>query len=562
MANKNIFKSASKSTKAQPIANTRNLAGGLAYAMEDKHALAQFAVTGTFSNTFYATAESQLEELKKLVNKVEPEFLAKLAVYSRHSAYMKDMPAFLLATLAAKDIELFKKTFPLVMDNAKMLRNFVQVVRSGVTGRKNFGSAPRRAIQSWLEQANDYQIFAASVGNDPSLADIIKMLHPRPSTKTREALYAYIMGKKHEASELPSFVQEFEAFKASRTAKVAASSMTAVADAMRKAGYKVEAPEIPSVNLPKVPFQMLTALPLTSDDWKSIANNAAWQMTRMNLNTFARHGVFQDKAMTKKIADRLRDEKAIEKAKAFPYQLFAAYLNVDDTIPESVKNALQDAMEIAIRNVPRVDGKIYVGVDISGSMDDSVTGRRAGSTSKVSCRQVAALIASAIKRHNEDTEVYVFDTSAKKLNLNGRDSVMTNAQKIAKPGGGTDCSCFVAKLNEKKKQGDLVILVSDNESWHDRPQYNWVTQRSTGLMTEWATFKQRSPNAKLVCIDLTPNTTVQATNSTDRLNVGGFSDNVFNVVAQFANGKGSADFWTSIVENFQPKSPEAGNTEE
>ena len=39
-----------------PAANTNNEAGGRAYAFSPEHALAQYAVTGTMHNTFYATA--------------------------------------------------------------------------------------------------------------------------------------------------------------------------------------------------------------------------------------------------------------------------------------------------------------------------------------------------------------------------------------------------------------------------------------------------------------------------------------------------------------------------
>ena len=46
--------------------------------------------------------------------------------------------------------------------------------------------------------------------------------------------------------------------------------------------------------MPDVPFQMLTSLELKTEHWKQIASNAPWQMTRMNLNTFARHGVFDE----------------------------------------------------------------------------------------------------------------------------------------------------------------------------------------------------------------------------------------------------------------------------
>jgi 60 kDa SS-A/Ro ribonucleoprotein len=537
MANKNIFKSAGTTL---PAADTTNLAGGKAYSMTDKHALAQFACTGMFGNTFYSDAVKQLEEIKSLVNKVDTAFISSLAVYSRNSAFMKDMPAFLLATLAARDIDMFKITFPKVMDNGKMVRNFVQIMRSGVTGRKSLGTAPKRMIEKWLETRSDNQIFNDSVGNDPSLSDIIKMVHPRPETKTREALYAYIMDKKHDASVLPGIVQEFEAFKA------------AMANKNRNFGEA----KIPNVN-----FQMLTALPLATAEWESIARHAKWQMTRMNLNTFARHGVFKNSEIAKLVADRLRDKSLVEKAKAFPYQLFTAYLNTEQStdIPQSVINALQDAMEHSIENVPTFSGKIFVGVDISGSMDSSVSGYRGSATSKTSCRQVAALIASAIKRKNEETEVFTFDTQAKPVNLNGRDSVMTNARKIATPGGGTDCSSFVRLLNENSRKGDLVIVVSDNESWYDRGNYHGP---ATTLMSEWQKFKNRNPKAKLVCIDLTPNTTVQAPDAKERLNVGGFSDAVFTVIDEFVKGTGEPEYWVKKITEFDGASRSVASTTE
>src|SRR4028118_878339 len=100
---------------------------------------------------------------------------------------------------------------------------------------------------------------------------------------------------------------------------------------------------------------MLTSLPLSADDWKAIARNAPWQMTRMNLNTFLRHGVFDDADLTFQIACRLSDPALIAKAKVFPYQLMVAFAQADAAIPAIVRDALQDAMEIAIANVPKID---------------------------------------------------------------------------------------------------------------------------------------------------------------------------------------------------------------
>jgi 60 kDa SS-A/Ro ribonucleoprotein len=129
MANKKLFQSAT-STNAVVPTNTVNNAGGAAYSLSAEASLAQYASMGTFTDTFYVQDDKQLDTLKTLVGQVRPEFLAKLAVYSRETAYMKDMSAYLLAVLMTKDLSLFKRVFNRVIDNGKMLRNFVQIVRS------------------------------------------------------------------------------------------------------------------------------------------------------------------------------------------------------------------------------------------------------------------------------------------------------------------------------------------------------------------------------------------------------------------------------------------------
>lgn len=519
MANKQLFNGGvSASVRMAPKPNTTNKAGGSAYSMSAEQALAQFACTGTLNDTFYTTAETQLKEVLELANAVSPEFLAKTAVFARQLGFMKDMPALLLAVLSVRDVDLFKKAFPLVIDNGKMLRNFVQVMRSGQVGRKSLGSAPKKAIRAWLKQRTDFHIFRDSVGQTPSMIDMIKMVHPTPDSKSREALYAYLLGKTltaEQAEALPELVKQYEAFKLDTT-----------------------------LTVPDVPFQMLTSLPLESKHWTEIAKKAQWMMTRMNLNTFMRHKVLDNPEMVKLIADRLSSKAEIEKAKAFPYQLMTAFMNAEDGMPAKITNALQTAMEHATANVPSYEGKVYVMVDVSGSMGTAVTGARGSATSKVTCRDVAALMASVVLRKNPDAEVIVFDTSARSLKLNPHDSVMTNSKKISTPGGGTDCAAPLRMLNSRKAKGDLIIMVSDNESWAHHGYYGGG---HGNMQTEWADFKSRNKGAKLVCIDICANATTQAVSRSDTLNIGGFSDQVFETISAFTQGTGTPTFWTDKI---------------
>ena len=517
MANLSLFSNLFPRRKPTPATDATNAAGGAAYQRSDKQALAQYVATGCLNSTFYATAGEQLAAVQRLAAQVDPLFVARAAVYARERGFMKDMPALLLATLAVRDGALFEAIFERVCDNGKVLRNFVQVLRSGAAGRRSLGTRPKRAVQRWLKTRNDAQLLAASVGNAPSLVDIIKMVHPLPDTPSRRALYGYLLGRKHEAGDLPPLVREFEAYKAGATKAV-----------------------------PDVPFQMLTALPLGKAGWRAIAGAASWQTTRMNLNTFLRHEVFDDPASTRKIAQRLGSPEQVHRARAFPYQLLMAYKQADPKIPRIVREALQDAMEAALANVPAIDGKVYLLPDVSGSMHSPVTGVRKGATTQVRCIDVAALVAAAFLRRNRDAEVIPFHDRVLRCDLPAHAGVLKNAQALAAlPSSGTDCAVPLDFLNERKAKGDLVIFISDNESWIDRKGRGG---RSTAVLRAWDAFRARNPRAKLVCIDVQPSATVQAPDRPDILNVGGFSDAVFSLVAAFARGGLGPDHWVGVID--------------
>jgi 60 kDa SS-A/Ro ribonucleoprotein len=516
MANKSLF--ASYAGKLLPRTNAKNREGAPAYALEPRHQLAQLAMTGTSSSTFYASGRSQLADVQALAAKVEPEFIAKAAIYARKRGSMKDMPALLLANLSMLDAKLFARAFPHVIDNGRMLRTFVQIMRSGAAGRKSLGSRPKAMVEAWLNAASDRQIMSAAVGQSPSLADVIRMVHPKPATAERRALYAYLIGLPYDVAMLPEAAGAFEAFKRDVSNPV-----------------------------PDVPFQMLTSLELTPEHWAAIAKTAGWQMLRMNLNTFDRQCLFALDGFAEMVAARLRDPAEIAKSRVLPYQLMAAFASASTDVPLVVREALQDAMEIAIANVPAIAGNVVVCPDVSGSMSSPATGYRKGATSVVRCIDVAALVAAAMLRVNKNARVLPFENTVVNVALNPRDSVLTNAAKLAAVGGGgTNCSAPLAKLNGEFATVDLVVFISDNQSWMDAK-----TADRTGMMTAWTKLKQRNPRAKLVCIDIQPHGTTQAIDRDDILNVGGFSDAVFETIAAFATGTIGPAHWVGEIEKVE-----------
>lgn len=502
-----------------PGTETRNAAGAPAYAFDAPHALAQMAATGTFNDAFYTQANTQLRELQSLLWQCDPVFVAQTAIYVRTKGHMKDMPAFLVAHLSLRDPVLFARTFDQVIDNGRMLRTFVQIMRSGAVGRKSLGTRPKRKVQAWLTGASDKALLHAAVGQAPSIADVIKMVHPKAHDEARDAFFAWLIGKPADTGLLPDAVQDYVRFKQAGQGKV-----------------------------PDVPFQMLTALELSAHDWATIALQGGWHMVRMNLQTFARHGVFELDGMADKIAEKLRDPDAIARARVMPHQILMAHTMAKGQVPAVIREALEQAMEAALSNVPELGGSVALCVDVSGSMASPVTGYRRGATSAVRCVDAAALMTSALMRTNRDCTVVPFNREARDLTLSPRDTVMTNAKLLARLcGGGTNCSAALEHLNTLKLAPDLVVFVSDNQSWVDaRPQ-----GRPSQLMQQWETLKQRNPKARMACIDIAPYTTTQVPDRDDIVNIGGFTDAVFSTLKDFVDGRYGAAHWVEEIRAIQ-----------
>jgi 60 kDa SS-A/Ro ribonucleoprotein len=526
MANKTIFGSGSASA-----ADAVNEAGGLAYKLEPKHALAQIAATGTFGNTYYSDASQQLKDVLELIETIDDnEYLAKLALYAREKAFMKDMPAALLVALSVRDTELMHRIFDRVVDNGRVLRNVFQMIRSGQfknksgKARTGLSSSVQRAFQRWLNEASIGKLLNASIGNDPSLRDIFRMARPTPKDNVRRAMFGWLTDKEREKwapateADLPAAILALEAYRKAESA---------------------EAQLLIAGNLDSIRWDLLSGAAKGPEVWRMLARKMGPQALRMNINTLLRHGVFSDEAMIDYVADRLADESEIRRSKQFPYQYFSAYLYANEEVPRKIRDALQKAAEIACGNVPELPGPVVIGLDTSGSMESPITGGHGnGSVSRMRCVDVAALFAAAILRRNPDSVVIPFDQSAYKTKMESRDTILSIAARLARyGGGGTDCSLPLKAAVEwfPRRTFAGAIIVSDNESWLGTGRYG-----STATMTAWGSFLAtqrklagKDARPKLINIDLQPYQTTQTLESPDIINIGGFSDSVFNVVSAF-----------------------------
>ena len=93
------------------------------------------------------------------------------------------------------------------------------------------------------------------------------------------------------------------------------------------------------------------------------------------------------------------------------------------------------------------------------------------------------------------------------VRLNPRDSIMTNAEKLADiGGGGTACSAPLRLLNHEKARVDMVIIVSDNESWadqvHGHPEEVFTGQQAVPVFRTYILTGQTPPPTLLRRINI------------------------------------------------------------
>ena len=516
------------------MATGKTSEGHPAYSLHAEQVLAELACVGTFQNTYYNEASTQLKTLLAMAAEVSDEFLARVAVYSRENGYMKDMPAALLAVLSTRNPKLFRRVFSRIVDNPRMIRTFVQIMRSGAVGRKSLGNAPKKMVQQAIQNMPAFLMLNSTVGNDPSMADVIRMVHPCPigtekMTKNEmQAAFAWIIGKEYDFDDLPEVFRHYEMFKAGDVKQ-----------------------------LPRCNFRLVDGLEtMTDDHWRQLGYSMNWTTLKMNLNTLGRHNAWKDSALVGHAVKLLADEDKVAASRCFPYSMMTGFNYLSSDVPASIKGALQDALELSVGNVPAMPGKVLVTIDISGSMQ-AVVGDGRG---KTKCMDAAGLFGAAILKRNPDAKVTAFSESLFHRDLNPRDSISTITQKIKGNGfhGSTRWDVAIAWALENKEKFDAIIWVSDMEA-------NMDSLRSPGRNYGWggdSTYAQdlieryrRTVNkdVKIITINMAANgghAQVDGEFDPNILQVAGFSDHVFDVIASFMKAKESGH-WVKMISTLK-----------
>lgn len=462
----------------------------------------QCLLTNTVSNTFYANKEDLAKEAialhKQMLDK-DPEFYAKALVYARNEGFMKLQPVLGLVNLSTKDRALSNKAFKNVCLIPTDVEKLISLARSGVF-RKGLGTHLKTMIKQYLRhKLNEYY----AIKYKTQIKDAIRVSRPALSvfSDLQGEIVRYIMDDKSPESSINlSQIGMLETMK--RT-----ENESEIIDLINKGRLPVEA--------------VVGALKKTTPKiWEALMKQMPYMRLLRMLATLNKNKIFDNPENIKYVVGKLTDEKAVRYSKILPFRFYTAYMTATD-LPRQIKEALSDALELSFINMPELKGQTMIAMDQSGSMSSNVTG---GTTQ---CYQLVGLFAAAMLRRNPDTikEIIGFESNAFRLNMNSRDSIMTNAAK-SHAGGGTYMEAPIKFMLDNKIFVDNMIYFTDNEEWGE------------GLLRYLREYKQRiNPKVKCFFVTLMPyNDRVTPSDEPNCYYISGWSDRVLNYIPMIAEG--------------------------
>lgn len=286
-------------------------------------------------------------------------------------------------------------------------------------------------------------------------------------------------------------------------------------------------------------------------NWRNLVINGklGYLALLRNLRNYLPSLSYED--VVKYLVPQLVNENVIEKSLVFPYQIYMAYkivsesvdddyfweydrsanLHIDDDVRELVINALNNAFIYSVHNVPAIDGKNCVIIDVSGSMNDAWS-------PSLSIIEVSAVYATAIALRNVDnSEIIKFGTRAKRfdlkkcLNNENIDTVFDIIYLITRNddlGYGTDIDRVVPLLSHNY---DSIFLFSDMQVMSNGNNF-YVNE-----IEEMKDYCRKNPHTPIFSFDLGNYHSRVDTGEDNVYPITALSSNVFDFITIVKSGK-------------------------
>lgn len=411
-----------KTATAEPVTN---LAGGEAFAQSRALELVSILLTSFAGDTYYRSADDTAARLAALVGD-DPEFSARAILYARNQFGMRS-----ISHVGASHLAPFAsgKAWAPAFYKALVRRpdDMLETVAYHRGRGEKLSGAMKKGFAAAFDKFDAYQLGKyRGDGKAYRLLDLANLLHPTPTERNAEALKA-LMNDELRAEGTWEMM-------------------------LTQAGQNAETPEQKAALKAGVWLQLLTGKKL------------GYFALLRNLRNIIQQA---PKAVPLALA-QLVDPELIRKSLVLPFRFSTAYrelMNAQGPEARQAVLALGRAADISLANVPKLEGRTLVALDVSGSMN----GRPA---------EIGALFAAVFaKAMNAD--LLTFDDRATFRQIDAGNSTLSIAEGLRFYGGGTSFHCIFEAMGSTPF--DRVIILSDMQAWVESASYGHPGNPSASL---------------------------------------------------------------------------------
>ena len=482
-----------------------NHEGAQAYAMTPELELYTAVVTASLSDLFYEKRDERVERIANLVGKVSPEFVARLAVYTRTEMHLRSIPLLLLVELAkvhngdnlvARAVE---KTVQRADEIMELLMCY-QWRNPYRDARKKLNKLSRQ-LQKGLQQAfnhfDEYQFAKYDRDNiSVKLRDALFVVHPKAKDEQQQLLFDKI------ASQELAVPYTWE------TELSALGQQHFQTSAERQEAFRQKWEEL-------------------------VASGKVGYMALMrNLRNLLEADVSRAAMMV--VNRRLSDPAQVAKSKQLPFRYLSAYREmekVNSLHTQAVMSALEAAVRHSAANIKGFDEntRVLLASDVSGSMWQSISPR-----STVQYYDIGLLLSMLLKSRCHQVIAGIFGDTWKAVNIPADNILMATSQlrrMEGEVGYSTNGYKVIDWLISHKIQMDKVMMFTDLQMWDS-------SRSDKSLKASWMAYKKMAPQARLYLFDLAGygQSPLRITDEGVYL-IAGWSDRIFDVLAAIEDGK-------------------------
>ena len=535
-----------------------NFMGEKAFKLKDKEELVSTVMTTFLNDSYYESEAEIVNRIHNLIEKVDPLFVAKLALYARNEGNLRSVTHLVSAELAKyiSGTDWGKRFYDKIVvrpdDMSEILSAYANINDMRQDDIKKIPNAMKRGFKSALEKLDPYRLDKYKMKNrNVSLIDLIRLFHPKGTEKNAEAFKRLVNGESLDGLYSSKILEKV-------MTKVGQSTKDATEDEKNEAKFEAISSVIDNIS----------------------------GMPTMNLLRNLRNILTYAPSKVDEVCEQLRIKNKILNSRLLPFRFATAYGEIEkmnhcndtkeDIISfesdkknanltkaefnekkEKVLDAIEDALEYSVENIPELEGNVAILIDHSGSVrGDSGGDSRVGAFSSTRTAMIGNLFGSMMTYRQKDVYIGLFGDRLISVPMN-RDMRLLDFNKKSyeigsKCGRSTESGIytFIRQCVEEKKKIDNVVVFSDCQIGRGNCFTDWYGygrgENSKGFNELFKEFKQINPKCKWIVVNLNQS---GGTSVFDRsqgiLNIAGWSSNIFNVIKSQAKG------WDAIIKEIE-----------